>query len=124
MATSTIVLSPFPPTTSAAARTAAITLIKSQCGGRAVADDIACRLGEAAAELVEGYAPSAPQSLKNEACIRWCGYAAQAQFGQVSQMSAGSLQQSFAATNADAFRRSGAAGLLTRYRVRRARAIG
>ena len=125
MAVADICLSPFPASTSPAKRTAAIEYIKAQCAGRASeSDDVACRLGMAAAELVEREAPGAPLAIKNEAVVRMVGYLAQADFGSHRQESIGPLTVEHAPNHGMAFRHCGAKALLAPWRVRRAGAVG
>ena len=74
---------------------------------------------------VERYAPSAPPAVQNEAVIRFAGYLYGSDYGGIlSETSVGSAVVTYAPNHADAFRRSGAASLLSPYRVRRAGAIG
>ena len=155
-------LSPWPATTSAAARTAAVARLRDAVGGRTylrpevipgiarlsaipaanrTADEIAQlakyeaerdaadaatnSLGETASALVEQYAPSAPQAIKDEATIRAGGYLAQSDFGGIaSENSVGSAQVEYVTNHAAMFRNSGAAALLTGWRIRRAGSIG
>lgn len=120
-------LSPWPPTTSAAARTAAVARLRQAVAGRTLdSEDAANALGECAAALVENYAPGAPQAVKDEAVIRFAGYLAQSDFGAIASEQGGPapLQFEYVTNHANAFRNSGAAMLLTRWRVRRAGAIG
>ena len=70
-----VTLSPYPPMSSAAGRAAARDFLKSLIGGIAEAtDDRVDSLGEAGSEIVERYAPDAPQELKNESVIRIVAY--------------------------------------------------
>ena len=124
-------LVPWPPTTSAAARTAAANRLSAAVGGRTLAADSTVdmdatnSLGEAAAAMVEDYAPGAPQPLKDEALIRFAGYLAQSDFGTVIKESGLPGHEAEYVTNhANAWRNSGAGMLLTRWRVRRAGTIG
>ena len=119
-------LVPWPPTTSAAARTAAVARLREAVGGRTRdSDDATNSLGEAAAALVEAYAPNAPQAIKDEALIRFCGYLAQSDFGTVIKESGLPGHEAEYVTNhANAWRNSGAGMLLTRWRIRRAGTIG
>ena len=85
------------------------------------------RAGElltAATARVEQYAPDAPESIKNEAIIRLCGYAFESTtyggFGAIREMRTGDSTHAPVTTHAAMFTRSGAAGLLSPYRVRRA----
>ena len=81
---------------------------------------------ESAGERVEQYAPRAPQSVKNEALIRFAGYWVEARhrFGAIASETLGPKTKGWTVNHADAFRRSGAAGLLSSWRIRRAGAIG
>ena len=119
-------LSPWPPITSAAARTPAVARLREAAGGRALgSDDAANALGEAAGAMVEEYAPGAPQALKDEALIRFAGYLSGSDYGGiVSETSVGSAQVTYTVNHASAWRNSGAGMLLSRWRVRRAGSIG
>ena len=90
-------------------------------------DDIsrARRLLEVAREKVEEYAPRAPIALKNEAIIRFAGYLTGSDYGGVASESVGPRSVAYTppSTNAAMFRNSGAAGLLTRWKRRRAGGI-
>lgn len=116
-------LSPFP--TTATERTAAIAMLREAVAGRAdESDDAAAHLGEVASALIENYAPGAPQALKDEAVIRFAGYLAQADFGTISKETVGPRDVEYPLNHSAMFRNCGAAALLTRWRVRRAGAIG
>ena len=155
-------LSPWPPATSAANRSAAVIRLREAVGGRTYidlgvkpriaeieaigeadrttkqvaqlaadkeelgrADAVANALGEAAAAMVENYAPGAPQPIKDEALIRFAGYLAGADYGGiVSETSVASAQVEYVTNHSAMFRNSGAAGLLTNWKIRRAGAIG
>ena len=84
------------------------------------------RLLAVASEAVDRYAPGAPVILKNEAAIRFCGYMAGSDYGGVHSESVGprSVEYTPPSTNAAMFRNSGAAGLLTNYKVRRGGSVG
>ena len=76
-----------------------------------------------ASALVERYAASAPQLVKNEAVIRCAGFFRGSDYGGV--MSEGAADQKIDYSphpigGSNAFRRSGAMGLLSAWRVRRA----
>ena len=61
----------------------------------------------------------------DEAVIRFAGYLAGSDYGGiVSESSVESATVTYSVNHADAFRRSGAAGLLSPWRIRRAGAIG
>lgn len=79
-----------------------------------------------ASAMVEREAPSAPQAVKNEAVIRVAGYLRQSDFGGIkSETSVGGRAVEYFQTNGSlAFRNSGAKGLLSPWKVRRARSIG
>lgn len=121
-----VALSPWPPTTSVAARTAAVARLREAVAGRTLAsDDAANALGEAASALVEDYAPSAPQAVKDEAVIRLAGWLAGSSFDNVtSETSVASATVQYQPGSQNLMIRSGAGSLLTRWRVRRAGAIG
>ena len=118
-------LSPWPPATSVVARAEAITRLQRAVGGRAHADDDAANaLGETASALVEREAPDAPQAIKDEAVIRLAGYLAGSDYGGIiSETSVGSAKVEYTVNHAGAFRLSGAKGLLSAWKVRRAGAI-
>lgn len=125
MAVTSQALSPWPPTTMPSQRTAAIARLKATVAGRAAeSDEAACALGEAAAARVEAYAPDAPQALRDEAAIRFAGYLAQADFATVKSETIGPRSTEYNMDHAAAWRNSGAAMLLSPWRVRRAGKIG
>lgn len=121
---SEVTLSPWPGNPSARER--AIAMLRSAVAGRAdESDEYAHHLGQTASDLVERYAPDAPQAIKNEAVIRFAGYLAQSDFGSVVRESGlPGHDVEYTVTHQNAFRNSGAAMLLTRWRIRRAGAIG
>ena len=86
--------------------------------------DRACHLLAAVWPRVREYAPAAPVDVQREAIIRFAGYLAQADYGTVAKESIGPLDTEYVVNHANAFRNSGAAGLLSRWRVRRAGAVG
>ncbi len=70
-----VVLSPYPPTTSAAGRTAARDFLRSNVSGLDdAADDAIDLLGEAASATVERYAPDSPAPIKSAAALRVAAY--------------------------------------------------
>lgn len=96
-------------------------------GGSPVDPQIAARAPgalAAALQAVEDYAPAAPDPLKDEAVIRYGSYLLTASPATARQSATGPISTEFVTNHAAAFRNSGAAGLLTRYRVRRAGVIG
>ena len=81
-------------------------------------------LGLAASALVEKEAPDAPQAAKDEAVIRIVGYWAQSDFGGIeSETSVGGKAASYFRPAPSAFRYSGAKGMLSPWKKRRARAV-
>ena len=114
-------LSPWPTTRAALA--AALACLRA-AGVEAASDDRLDGIGAAASAMVEKYAPGAPQPLKNEATIRCAGYMAQGAFGAVAKEEVGPLAREYPTNHAPMFRNSGAAALVSRWRVRRAGAIG
>ena len=88
-------------------------------------DDIrACELGEMASDLVEKYAPGAPDSVRDEACIRLIGYLAQSSsFGAIRKGGVGPLSIEYQTNHAAMFRNCGAQALLTHWKIRRAGVI-
>ena len=117
-------LSPW-PTVAGAERLIALARLREAIAGRAgYSDDAASALGSAAAAMIEDFAPSAPQPVKDEAVIRLAGYWAGSDFGGVeSDTSVGNAAASYFKPPQSAFRYSGAMGMLSRWRVRRAGAF-
>lgn len=79
---------------------------------------------KAASERVEHYAPGAPDSVRQEAFYRFLAYLLQAPKSSIRQLTAGSISMTFESNHAAMFRHSGAAALLSPWKVRRAGAIG
>ena len=116
-------LSPWP--TTPAAVTAAVTRLKAAAQGATLdSDERAGELGAVASAMVEQYAPGAPQALRDEAVIRFAGYLAQSDFGPIAKETTGPQSRDYVTNHAAIFRNCGAAALLSRWRVRRAGAIG
>ena len=86
--------------------------------------DRATRVLPVAVQMVEDFAPLAPQILRDEAVIRFCGYLLGSDYGTVQSETIGPFSRTFPVNHAAAFRNCGAAMLLTRYKVRRAGVIG
>ena len=122
-------LSPWPPVTSVVARAAAIARLSSEVQGRTLNQDLTVNdaatnhLGEVAAAMVEEYAPGAPQPIKDEATIRFAGYLAQSDFGAIMKEDVGPLSVEHVVNHSGAFRNSGAAMLMSRWKIRRGGAI-
>ena len=83
----------------------------------------AARLLTVASRVVNDYTPDTPDEVANEAVIRLAGYWFGSDFGGIRSETLGPMSVSYASNHAAAFRFSGAAGLLTRYRKRRAGSI-
>ena len=79
--------------------------------------------GAAAAALVEKYAPGAPQPVKDEAVIRFAAYLIYTP-DPVKREKQGEREMEHEQNHAAMFRRSGAAALLSPWKIRRAGAIG
>ena len=83
------------------------------------------RLIAVASERVNRYAPLAPTVIKNEAVLRFGSFLGSVEPGNVASEAIGprSVTYTSPTTNASAFRSSGAAALLSSYKVRRAGSI-
>ena len=77
-----------------------------------------------AVEMVNDYAPAAPESLRTEAVWRFTGYLLDAGWGTVRKNASGPFDVEQVTNHAPAFRNCGAAALLTRHKVRRGGAVG
>ena len=76
---------------------------------------------EVACALIERYASAAPQSIKNEAIVRVCGWLRQSPAGDVMPTGVGGITLSWRPTaSRNVMRSSGAAGLLAPWRRPRA----
>ena len=83
----------------------------------------ATRVLPVAAQMVGGYAPSAPEALQDEATIRFASYLLGGDPGTIRAASVGDMSSEFIVNHSSAFRNCGAAALLTRFKVRRAATI-
>ena len=118
-------LSPWPAATATVARAAAVARLRAAVEGRAAeSDEDASALGELAAARVEREAPGAPQSIRDEAVIRYGGYMAGADYGGLRSENIGPRSIEYVVNHSNAWRNSGAYGLLAPWKVRRAGAIG
>ena len=116
------VLSPWPAT--ATARAAAVARLQAAVAGRTLdSDEEANAVGELAAARVEREAPGAPQSVRDEATIRYSGYMAGADYGGIRKEVIGPRDTEYITNHSNAWRNSGAAGLLSPWRIRRAGVI-
>ena len=87
----------------------------------------ATRVLRVAKIMVNEYAEGAPTDAKNEACIRFGGYLLASDFGGISREKfgpGGQAELEYNINHSSAFRNSGAAMLLTRWRFRRGGVIG
>ena len=115
-------LSPWPATETA--RAAAVARLQGAVAGRAAeSDEDASALGELAAARVEREAPGAPQSIRDEAVIRYAGYMAGSDYGSIRKETIGPRDTEYVVNHANAWRNSGTAGLLSPWKVRRAGVI-
>ena len=111
------------PTTPAALETA-ISRFRAAVGAAdSITNERIGGIGAAASAMVEMYAPGAPESLREEAVTRFGGYLAESSFGAVTKEDIGPLSVQHP-NHAAMFRNCGAAALLSRWRRRRAGAIG
>ena len=74
--------------------------------------------------LVERYAPAAPDAIKREAIIRAAGWLADAPSAGIRDESVGGISASYSVSMTGCLRHSGAMGLLSPWKVRRAGTIG
>ena len=103
----------------------AVTLTEAALASAlAVNDTLAARLHPVAVELVERFAPDAPDAIQNEAAIRCAGWLLETPAGGIRSETTGDVRTSFDGARASsALRHSGAMGLLSPWKVRRAGAI-
>ena len=103
----------------------AVTLTISELAAAlAVNDALATRLLQVASLLVDHYAPAAPAVIQNEAVIRTAGWLLETPAGAVRSEATGDIRTSYdGARSLGALRNSGAMGLLSAFKVRRAGAI-
>ena len=117
-----LALSPFPATTAAVARAAAIACIKAGIvDGGGLSDERGGALGEAAAAAVERFAPDAPQAARNEAVLRLAGWllASRARAQRSTRIDILQVQYQIP-RGSNGFQLSGARELLLPWRTRRA----
>ena len=117
---------PFPPRPQAKLAATGVTLTASE-----LAEIIGTELDEAerllavASAMVSRYAPDAPTAVVNEATVRFSGYLASSEasgYGAYRQVGVG-FDVGLQHLHGPAFRNSGAAMLLSPWRIRRAGAI-
>ena len=106
-------LSPW-PNQGTAGETAALAYLKRACAGFTKESDEAARaLGQVASARVEREAPNAPQAVKNQAAVRYCGYFAQADFGTIRQETIGPKDTQYVVNHQRAWINCGAKALLS-----------
>ena len=81
------------------------------------------RLLAFARERVEATVPLAPDPVANEAVIRYAGYLAQSDYGAIRKEELGPKSVEYVTNHANAWRSSGAAGILAPWAIKRAGAI-
>ena len=101
----------------------ALTLTESDLADAIGDADAAKRLLPVVTELVNEYAPDAPDALANEAAIRAAAWLRDAPADGARRSVAGPVSVTYNTGNQNALRHSGAASLLTRWKKRRAGAI-
>ena len=103
----------------------AVTLTEAELAkALSVNDALSARLHPVAVALVERYAPEAPVAVQNEAALRCAGWLAESPAGPIRSEATGDIRTTFdGARSLGALRHSGAMGLLTAWKVRRAGAI-
>ena len=113
-------LSPWPTTPVALA--SATECLKSALGEDD--DATAQRLGSVASALVEKYAATAPQSIRNEATIRTAGWLREAPASGARREDIGDVSTAWSPNATGGLRASGAMSLLSGWKQRRAGAVG
>ena len=113
-------LSPWP--TEDADVLAAIACLKTVLPGN-LTDDRIERLGQMAADRVERYAKHAPANTKSVAVEMFCGYVSQSNTGPINKLDVGNISIERRTNVAGMFRLSGAAGLLSEWKIRNAALI-
>ncbi len=114
-------LSPWPTTPSALAD--ATATLKAAIANSKEDDAPIQRVGSVAAERVEREASDAPQAIKDESVIRFAGYLFASDFGGILREELGPQRIEYVTNHSAAFRNSGAAGLLSPWKIRRAGVI-
>ena len=119
-------LSPWPSATATVALTAARTCLRDALRATTtnLPDDRVDALGMTASAIVERYAATAPQPVKNEAVIRLAGWTKGATSSDIIPSSVGGVDfQWRPSVSRNALRSSGAMGLLSLWHRPRARVI-
>ena len=85
---------------------------------------LADRLLPVVTALVQQYAPVAPSAVQDEAAVRCAGWLAEQPAASIRSESTGDVSTAYNTTSTSPLRASGAMGLLTFWKVRRAGVIG
>ena len=102
----------------------AVTLTAAQLAEAVGVDSkTATRLLAVAAELVNRFAPDAPDAISNEAAIRTAGWLAEQPSAAIRAETEADISTSYAPSMQSALRHSGAMALLSSWKIRRAGAI-
>ena len=112
-------LSPWP--TSPAALTNAREHLRRHIGSHE--DEVLNDVGAAAAAYVERHAPGAPQAVRDEGVVRFSAWLVTTT-DAMTKIKDGEMELETETNAAAMFRKSGAAGLLSPWKIRRAGAIG
>ena len=106
-------LSPW-PTQGTVGEDNALSYLRRACAGFTKESDEAARqLGLMASARVEREAPGAPQSVRNSAVVRYCGYMAQADFGTIRQETIGPKDTQYVVNHQRGWINCGAKSLLS-----------
>ena len=111
-------LTPWPARTATVALAAATATLKAALGEPDEA--VVQRLGAVASAVVEAYAPSAPQVLRDEAVIRVAARLLESSPVSVRMESTGDISTSFSPSLTGALLHSGCKSLLYSFRAKRA----
>ena len=112
------------PTPGPAPTPSAVTITADELAAEtSITEARAARLLPVAVAIVSEYAPLAPVAILNEAVIRLVGYLGSVDYGTIRSESLGPMAVDYVTNHSAAFRNSGAAMLLTRWRRRRAGVI-
>ena len=115
---------PYPPPTAGEECPAEATTAERLAADIGATLERATRAVAVAVEMVNDYAPDAPESLRTEAVWRFAGYLLDAGWGTIRKNASGPFDIEQVTNHAPAFRNCGAAMLLTRHKVRRGGVIG
>ena len=88
--------------------------------GQHIDVDIVLTTARAAAEMVQAYAPGAPQFIKDNALLRTTAFLVEHPSAGIRSESTGDIRTTYSTNEYSPLRHSGAMSLLAPYRVRRA----